>query len=106
MIDLSMGTVTFLFTDIEGSTNLARILGSRWFWVLGEYYDILCWVIWEHGGVDVRTEGDVFFVVFTFAVDVVVVVVQAQWVLAQHAWFDDGFIRVRMGMHIGEGCLV
>jgi predicted ATPase/class 3 adenylate cyclase len=105
MLDLPTGTVTFLFTDIEGSTNLARILGSRWPGVLQEHQDILRAAILDHGGVEVRTEGDAFFVVFGSAVDAVAASTAAQRALVGHTWPPNGAIRVRMGLHTGEGRL-
>jgi predicted ATPase/class 3 adenylate cyclase len=105
MPELPTGTVTFLFTDIEGSTNLARILGDRWPDVLEEHHAILRAAIRTHGGIDIRTEGDAFFAVFTSAVDAVAACADAQRGLASHAWPEDGLVRVRMGMHTGEGRL-
>lgn len=101
--DLPTGTVTFLFTDIEGSTNLARRLRARWPDVLEEHHGILRRAIRGHRGVDLRTEGDAFFAVFPSAVDAVAASAEAQRELARHDWPADGPIRVRMGMHTGEG---
>jgi predicted ATPase/class 3 adenylate cyclase len=103
--DLPTGTVTFLFTDIEGSTNLARTLGDRWHEVLEGHNAILRGAIRDHGGVDVRTEGDSFFAVFPSAVDAVAAADAAQRELARHDWPLEAPIRVRMGMHTGEGRL-
>jgi predicted ATPase/class 3 adenylate cyclase len=103
MTEQPTGTVTFLFTDIEGSTNLARSLGDRWPDVLQEHHAILRRAIRDHQGVEVRTEGDAFFAVFTSAVDAVGACVEAQRKLAEHPWPQDGPVRVRMGMHTGEG---
>jgi predicted ATPase/class 3 adenylate cyclase len=105
MAELPTGTVTFLFTDIEGSTNLARTLGDRWPSVLEEHYAILRTAIREIGGMEVRTEGDAFFAVFASAVDGVAASAEAQRTLAEHPWPPDGPVRVRMGMHTGEGRL-
>jgi class 3 adenylate cyclase len=105
MHHLPTGTVTFLFTDIEGSTNLVRTLGPRWPGVLQEHYDILRTAILDHGGVEVRTEGDAFFAVFGSAVDAVAATAAAQRAMVGHAWPLDGAIRVRMGLHTGEGRL-
>ncbi|HJP64671.1 MAG TPA: adenylate/guanylate cyclase domain-containing protein [Actinomycetota bacterium] len=105
MTELPTGTVTFLFTDIEGSTNLARTLGERWPEVLEAHHQILGRAIEAQRGVTVRTEGDAFFAVFPSAVDAVVATVQAQRGLATHPWPADGMIRVRMGLHTGEGRL-
>jgi predicted ATPase/class 3 adenylate cyclase len=103
MAELPTGTVTFLFTDIEGSTNLARTLGDRWPSVLEEHHAILRTAIREVGGTCVRTEGDAFFAVFASAVDAIVACAEAQRNLAEHPWPLDGPVRVRMGMHTGEG---
>jgi class 3 adenylate cyclase len=97
MVDLPAGTVTFLFTDIEGSTNLARTLGPRWPAVLQEHHEILRTAILDHGGVEVRTEGDAFFAVFGSAVDAVAATIAAQRSMAEHTWPPDGAIRVRIG---------
>ena len=105
MPELPTGTVTFLFTDIEGSTNLARTLGPRWLDVLEQHNAILREAIRGHDGVDVRTQGDAFFAVFTTAVDAVAACVDAQRALAGYRWPPDGQIRVRMGLHTGEGRL-
>jgi predicted ATPase/class 3 adenylate cyclase len=105
MPELPTGTVTFLFTDIEGSTNVARALGPRWSDVLEDHNGILRVAIRDRGGIDLRTQGDAFFAVFTSAVDAVTACVEAQRALAEHPWPPDGSIRVRMGMHTGEGRL-
>jgi predicted ATPase/class 3 adenylate cyclase len=105
MSPLPIGTVTFLFTDIEGSTNLARTLRDRWPGVLREHHDVLRTAIRDHGGMEVRTEGDAFFAVFASAVDAVAATAAAQRALTDHAWPSDAPIRVRMGMHTGEGRL-
>jgi predicted ATPase/class 3 adenylate cyclase len=102
---LPSGTVTFLFTDIEGSTRLARTLKERWQEVLEQHHAILRRAIREHGGVDVGTEGDAFFAVFTSAVDAVVATAAAQDTLAEHPWPANAEVRVRMGVHTGEGRL-
>jgi predicted ATPase/class 3 adenylate cyclase len=105
MSDLPTGTVTFLFTDIEGSTNLARTLGGVWTGVLEAHHAIVREAIEDHGGLVLRTEGDAFFAVFRSAVGAVAASASAQRELAEHAWPEDGTIRVRMGMHTGEGQL-
>ncbi|HEX9235047.1 MAG TPA: adenylate/guanylate cyclase domain-containing protein, partial [Actinomycetota bacterium] len=103
MRDLPVGTVTFLFTDIEGSTNLARTLGDRWAGVLEDHHAILRRAVRGRGGIDIRTEGDALFAVFTSAVDAVAACAEAQRDLAGHHWPEDGPVRVRMGLHAGEG---
>ncbi|HEX8100767.1 MAG TPA: adenylate/guanylate cyclase domain-containing protein [Actinomycetota bacterium] len=105
MGELPTGTVTFLFTDIEGSTNLARTLGERWPDVLEQHHDILRRAIRDAGGIDVRTEGDAFFAVFRSPIDAVRATTEAQREVNAHQWPPDGPIRVRMGLHTGEGRL-
>ncbi|MDP8957245.1 MAG: tetratricopeptide repeat protein [Actinomycetota bacterium] len=104
-MDLPTGTVTFLFTDIEGSTNLARTLGFRWPQVLEEHNSVVRNAIRAHDGIDVRTEGDAFFAVFRSPNDAVRAAAAAQRSIAEHRWPGDGPLRVRMGMHTGDGRL-
>ena len=104
--DLPTGTLTFLFTDIEGSTKLAAALADRWTGILERHQSILRDAFTSRGGVEVATEGDSFFVVFPSAPDAVAAAVAAQQALVAEAWPDDvGQIRVRMGLHTGEGRL-
>ena len=102
---LPTGTLTFLFTDIEGSTRLVQALRSRYNDVLDEHHRLLREVFTEHGGVEVSTEGDAFFVVFTSPVAAVESVVASQRALDEHAWGEDIAVRVRMGLHTGEASL-
>ena len=102
---LPTGTVTFLFTDIEGSTRLLTALGERYAQVLQRHGDILRHAIGAHGGSDVSTEGDSFFAVFRSAVDGVRAAADAQLALASEVWPEDAAVRVRMGLHTGEGRL-
>jgi predicted ATPase len=94
--ELPTGTVTFLFTDIEGSTRLLRELGDEYADVLAEHRRALREAWRQHDGVEVDTQGDAFFVAFARASDAVAAAAQAQGVLA------DGPVRVRMGLHTGE----
>jgi class 3 adenylate cyclase len=105
MSEFPTGTVTFLFTDIEGSTDLARRLGNRWPDVLGAHHEIVRRAIGDHDGVEVLNEGDAFFAVFGLAADAVAATADAQRALAAHEWPPDGAGRVRMGLHTGEGRL-
>jgi class 3 adenylate cyclase len=105
MSEFPTGTVTFLFTDIEGSTDLARRLGNRWPDVLGAHHEIVRRAIGDHDGVEVLNEGDAFFAVFGLAADAVAATADAQRALAAHEWPPDGAVRVRMGLHTGEGRL-
>jgi predicted ATPase/class 3 adenylate cyclase len=105
MAELPTGTVTFLFTDIEGSTRLVAELGQGWPPVLEEHNRLLREAIRGAQGIDLRTEGDSFFAVFRSALASVAAAVAAQRRLAAHPWPDDSQIRVRMGMHTGEGAV-
>lgn len=103
--DLPTGTVTFLFTDIEGSTRLLDRLGQRYPAVLEEHQGLLRDVFSARGGVEIATEGDSFFVVFSAAPAAVAAAVEGQRALAGHRWDPDAEVRVRMGLHTGEGTL-
>jgi predicted ATPase/class 3 adenylate cyclase len=103
MAELPTGTVTFVFTDVEGSTRLLQALGERWRTVLEDHNRLLRGAIRGAGGIDLRTEGDSVFAVFRSAPAAVAAVAEAQRALAAHPWPPDGAIRVRMGVHTGEG---
>ena len=96
------GTVTFLFTDIEGSTRMLQELGDEWADVLQDQRRLMRGAIGENRGVELGTEGDSFFVVFASATDAAQAVVSAQQALAAHAWTGQKPVRVRMGLHTGE----
>ena len=103
--ELPTGTVTFLFTDIEGSTRLAQDLAERWPRLLEGHNRLLRAAIREADGIDLRTEGDAFFAVFRSAPAAVAAAAAAQRALAAHPWPPRAAIRVRMGMHTGEGAV-
>jgi predicted ATPase/class 3 adenylate cyclase len=105
MRDLPVGTVTFLFTDIEGSTRLLQRLGARYRDVQRRHDAILRAAIAEGDGRELGTEGDSFFAVFPAPVGAVRAAVQAQRELAATAWPDGAAVQVRMGLHTGEGIL-
>jgi predicted ATPase/class 3 adenylate cyclase len=94
--ELPSGTVTLLFTDIEGSTRLLHELRERYADVLAEHRRVLREVFSRHGGVEVDTQGDAFFVAFARAGDAVAAAGEARDALA------DGPVRVRIGLHTGE----
>jgi len=103
---LPTGTVTFLFTDIEGSTRLAQQTSPDEFQSLIEAHNgLVDTSIVGNGGTVIRTEGDSFFAVFASAPDAVSAAVAAQRALTSHHWPNDRVIRVRMGIHTGEGRL-
>lgn len=103
---VTSGTVTFLFTDIEGSTRLLQQLGKQYAEVLLEQRRLLRAVFRETNGREIDTAGDGFFVVFDRARDGVAAAVAGQRVLARHAWPMGVVVRVRMGLHTGEPALV
>jgi predicted ATPase/class 3 adenylate cyclase len=103
MGELPTGTVTFLFTDIEGSTRLLQALGEGWKTVLEKHNGLLRGSIRDAGGIEIRTEGDSFFAVFRTALAAVAATATAQRALAAHRWPPEAPVRVRMGMHTGEG---
>lgn len=95
------GPLTFLFTDIEGSTLKAAELGDRWFPVLEKHHALLRPVFTTHGGVEVSTAGDSFFVVFDNARSAVEATVAMQHAIAANDWAPLPEVRVRMGLHTG-----
>jgi predicted ATPase/class 3 adenylate cyclase len=105
MPDLPIGDVTFLFTDIEGSTKLLQRLGDRYAAVIGAHGRILRDAIARGHGTEVGTEGDAFFAVFREPTGALEAAVHAQRALAQHDWPEGNSVRVRMGMHTGLAVL-
>jgi class 3 adenylate cyclase len=99
---LPSGTVTFLFTDIEGSTTLLRELGDGYADVLARERSILRETFGAAGGREIDTQGDAFFFSFTRARDAVAGAVAAQRMLAEQDWPDGVELKVRMGLHTGE----
>jgi predicted ATPase/class 3 adenylate cyclase len=97
--DLPVGTVTFLFTDVEGSTRLLQELGDSYAEVLAEHRRRLRDAFARHGGIEVDTQGDAFFVAFARASDALAAAANCREAL------DPGPIRVRMGLHTGEPLL-
>ena len=98
MRELPSGTVTFLFTDIEGSTRLLHELGDAYADALAEHRRVLREAFARHGGVEVDTQGDAFFVAFARASDALAAAREAQAAL-------NGPVRVRIGVHTGEPLL-
>jgi predicted ATPase/class 3 adenylate cyclase len=105
MHHLPMGTVTLLFTDMEGSTRLLQQLGERYTDLLEEYRQLLRAAFGRWNGNVVDTQGDAFFVAFARASDAVSGAVAAQRALASHVWPEGVVVRVRMGLHTGEPTL-
>jgi YVTN family beta-propeller protein len=100
--ELPVGTVTFLFTDIEGSTQLLKQLRDRYAEALEDHQRILREAFAEHGGHEIDTQGDSFFVAFRRAKDAAAAAIACQHGLRAHAWPDDRELKVRMGIHTGE----
>jgi len=105
MSELPTGTVTFLFTDIEGSTQLLQDLGEDYPALLGAHHDILLEVIEAAGGSRVSTEGDGTFSVFTRPIDAIDAAVSAQRTFAAGDLPGGGRLGVRMGIHTGDGVI-
>jgi class 3 adenylate cyclase len=102
MSGLPSGTVTFVFSDIEGSTALLKALGDGYGDVLDTHRRLMRSCFSERGGVEIDTQGDAFFFAFPRARDAVSAAVEAQRLHATHAWTDGHAVRVRMGLHTGE----
>src|SRR6266487_341096 len=102
MSELATGTVTLLFTDIEGSTRLLKQLGESYTGVLAECRTLLRDAFHTYHGHEIDTQGDAFFVTFARATDAVSAAVAAQHALAAHPWPDGVSVHVRMGLHTGE----
>ena len=100
------GTVTLLFTDIEGSTRLLQQLGNRYADVLTEYRQLLRAACQQWHGHEVDTQGDAFFVAFVRAMDAISAAVDVQRTLAAHPWPEGVIVRVRIGLHTGEPSVV
>ena len=96
------GTVTLLFSDIEGSTKLLQRTGDAYAELLAEHRRLLQEAFARHRGFEMDNEGDAFFVAFESANDAAAAAAEAQRALAEHNWPDGGEIRVRIGLHTGE----
>ena len=106
MSELPTGTVTFLFTDIQGSTRLLHELGDGFGELLNQHHRILRVALTRNGGVEIGTEGDAFFVVFATVTDAINAAAQMQRALAEHRDQSGIELWVRMGLHTGEAQLV
>ncbi len=102
MRQLPTGTLTLLFTDIEGSTRLLQQLGNNYAEMLLECRRLLRAAFQQWNGHEVDMQGDAFFVVFERAVDAISAAVNAQRALYSARWPDGAIVRVRMGVHTGE----
>jgi len=102
MTGLPSGAVTFLFSDIEGSTRLVKALRERYAQVLAEHRSLVREAIARHDGHEVDTQGDAFFVAFASAKQAVLCALDVQRALAGHEWPSGASVRVRMGIHTGH----
>ncbi len=102
MPDTPAGTITLLFTDIEGSTLLLQHVGEQYSRVLAQCRQVLRTAFQQSHGHEVDTQGDAFFFAFARATDAVSAAVAAQRILASHPWPEEAAVRVRMGLHTGE----
>jgi DNA-binding NarL/FixJ family response regulator/class 3 adenylate cyclase len=101
-MELPSGTVTFLFTDVEGSTRLLQRLGDDYAAALADHHQLLRAAFEENGGQEIDTQGDAFFFAFRRAKDAVGAALSGQRALAAHPWPAETRLRVRMGLHTGE----
>ncbi len=98
-----METLTFVFTDIEGSTRLLRRLGEgAYTQVLAGHHALIRSALAAHGGSEVDTQGDAFFAVFSSPTACVAAAIQMQQALEAQAWPAGEHVRVRVGIHTGE----
>jgi class 3 adenylate cyclase len=103
MSQLPGGTVTFVFTDIEGSTRLLQELGDEAYGrVSGDHRRLVRETFGARGGMEIDAQGDAFFFSFPRARDAVAAAVDAQRALRDHEWPDGRELAVRMGVHTGE----
>ena len=102
MATLPAGTVSFLFSDIEGSTRLLQQLGDAWGAVLAQHRRLLREAVATTEGREVDNQGDAFFFVFGRARDATAAATAGQRALVEHAWPENAQVRVRMGIHTGE----
>ncbi len=105
MRDLPAGTVTFVFTDVEGSTLLIQRLGAAHRGVFEVHSRLVRKAMGDAGGIEVGERGDGFLFVFTSALDAVGGAAAAHRALAAEAWPPQGQVRIRIGIHTGEGLL-
>jgi class 3 adenylate cyclase len=102
-VPLPTGTVTFLFSDIEDSTELVRRVGNEAFATIRtDHRRMLRSAFTAHGGIEIDTAGDGFFVAFDSARAAVEAAIEGQRALAQFAWPEGSEVRVRMGLHTAE----
>ena len=105
MPDMPQGTVTFAFTDIEGSTALLKRLDEGYADVIGAHRRLVRDAFIARGGVEIDTQGDAFFFAFVRARDAVAAAAEVQRAHASHSWPPGAEVRMRVGLHTGEPTL-
>jgi class 3 adenylate cyclase len=105
LTNIPSGTVTFLFTDIEGSTRLLEILRDQYEALLIDHRSIFRAALSRWNGHEINTQGDSFFIAFARAIDAIHFVIETQRNLAEHEWSQGAQVKVRMGLHTGEPSL-
>jgi len=102
MPELPTGTVTFLFSDVEGSTELLRTLRDGYADVMADHERLLRSAFEGAGGHEINTQGDSFFVAFRKPKDAVGAALEVQRAIGSHEWPEGAEMRVRIGIHTGE----
>jgi class 3 adenylate cyclase len=102
VVALPAGTVTFVFSDVEGSTELLKRLGDQYAELISDHRGIVRETFGAHGGIEIDAQGDAFFFAFARARDAAAAAVEAQRAHAEHSWPKGEHVRVRMGLHTGE----
>ena len=103
--EATRATATFLFTDIEGSTQLLKSHRAQYADILADHHRLLGEAFAAHGGKEIDNQGDASFVAFNSAKDAVLAAAACQRALAEHSWHDGVSLQVRMGIHTGEADL-
>jgi class 3 adenylate cyclase/streptogramin lyase len=103
--EATRATATFLFTDIEGSTQLLKSHRGEYANILAEHRRLLSETFAAHGGKEIDNQGDAFFVAFNRAKDAVLAAAACQRAVAEHSWPGGAALQVRMGIHTGEADL-
>lgn len=102
MPELPSGTVTFLFSDIEGSTRLLKAHRDRYPAILADHRRIIRDAIERHFGHEIDTQGDAFFMVFAQAKQAVLCALAVDRDLDTHPWPGEAVVRIRIGIHTGQ----
>ena len=102
MLGATSATATFLFTDIEGSTQLLTAHRREYGGILADHHRLIRETFGVHGGREIDNQGDSFFVAFARAKDAVLAAAECQRALAAHSWPEGAAVKVRMGIHTGE----